>query len=899
MSEQLISTPAVFGENQNFLLERELGRGGMGGVYLGRDKMLDRTVAVKVMLKEFGSDSEFVEKFKKEAQAAARLIHPNIAQIYSYGISEGMPYIAMELASGGSLYSLMNAMPGKTDIQRTLKICQQVAQALQCASDQGFVHGDVKPENILLDANGNAKLVDFGLAAMQKDTEEIWGTPYYIAPEKVKKEPLDFRADMYSLGGTLYHALTGVAPFEGSDSVAVVKKRFDSTPRKPSEIRPEISPAIDMLVMKMLAFDRNDRFPSFEALLHTFKDVLASGLTQSIPSVPSPQKSAPAAAGGKRVVMRNGRRVMMRGRVQGKIADKVSIKSPISPDTEAPEEKENNDDEENEGSLGAKVALIVVGVILLIAGIAGGLVWYVHHSKVVEEREASARIESTITKAKAAIEDMRTKIEKTNLDLQTSSQKTLEECEKFTKDISDILPEYADRFKPPLPAELIKAIESTNPPPAVVEAPKADTNAAPATAQADAATQEKPKSIGERAKAVGLEVPKETDKASPEYQDFLAKLKEAEESAAAKKEDVAAEEKQEEVEEKVEAPKSEFEKKKETLVNDSLTDIHEIWNRTYKCQEGAIYIGVKARKMLEECDLSLAMVTNTDRVAISRTLGEKTVSIKSSYDELVGSKDVENLRKGMSFIKSKGRSMIRKIRNSLSNLKREENRRLELLQQEQEEKERQAKAEADRLALVAAECESIKERFLAIVSQGCFRQLDWDSAYRMLRDTSSSFKTPEGELAAKAAAHTVDMMKSVQDIFIKNAKGHVFRGALRGATIVELNKKDIMILKPNSKQKQRIQWQKFYADYPGNLNELINQYIVKGRQTSKLNLKEWADAMLGSALTMKLVCPEVNGALQRAMQLAKEVISQYPDYLKAAKLVFPEMTADDAAEAGE
>ena len=213
MSEQLIKTPGLFGENQNFLLERELGRGGMGGVYLGRDKMLDRTVAVKVMLKEFGSDAEFVEKFKKEAQAAAKLIRPNIAQIYSYGISDGMPYIAMELASGGSLFSLMNASSGKIDIQRTLKICQQVAQALQCASDQGLVHGDVKPENILFDANGNAKLVDFGLAAMQKDTEEIWGTPYYIAPEKVKKEVIDFRADMYSLGGTIYHALTGTAPF--------------------------------------------------------------------------------------------------------------------------------------------------------------------------------------------------------------------------------------------------------------------------------------------------------------------------------------------------------------------------------------------------------------------------------------------------------------------------------------------------------------------------------------------------------------------------------------------------------------------------------------------------------------------------------------------------------------
>ena len=240
MSEPLIQTPGVFGENENFLLERELGTGGMGGVYMGRDKMLDRPVAVKVMLKEYGDDPEFVEKFKKEAQSVARLIHPNIAQIYSYGICNGMPYMAMELVTGGSLYSIMNASKGKTDVTRVIKICQQVAQALQCASDQGYVHGDVKPENILLDANGNAKLVDFGLAAMQKDTSEIWGTPYYISPEKVKKELVDFRADMYSLGGTLYHALTGVAPFEGEDSIAVIKKRFEAPPKKPSEVRADL-----------------------------------------------------------------------------------------------------------------------------------------------------------------------------------------------------------------------------------------------------------------------------------------------------------------------------------------------------------------------------------------------------------------------------------------------------------------------------------------------------------------------------------------------------------------------------------------------------------------------------------------------------------------------------------
>ena len=163
MSEQLIQTPGTFGENGNFLLERELGAGGMGGVYMGRDKLLDRPVAVKVMLREFGSDPEFVEKFNKEAQAAAKLIHPNIAQIYSYGISDGMPYMAMELVTGGSLWGLMKSNPGQTDIQRVIKICQQVAQALLCSSDQGYVHGDIKPENILLDANGNVRTKNPGL----------------------------------------------------------------------------------------------------------------------------------------------------------------------------------------------------------------------------------------------------------------------------------------------------------------------------------------------------------------------------------------------------------------------------------------------------------------------------------------------------------------------------------------------------------------------------------------------------------------------------------------------------------------------------------------------------------------------------------------------------------------
>ena len=165
--EQMIPTPSDFG---HFLLQRELGHGGMGGVYLAHDKMLDRQVGIKVMLKSLGDDPAFVERFQREAQAAARLNHPNIAQIYSFGKENGMPYIAMELVSGGSLDKEMEQNPGTLDPVHVMRVGQQLADALALAADQGLVHGDVKPENVLYDADGNAKLVDFGLAAMQRVT---------------------------------------------------------------------------------------------------------------------------------------------------------------------------------------------------------------------------------------------------------------------------------------------------------------------------------------------------------------------------------------------------------------------------------------------------------------------------------------------------------------------------------------------------------------------------------------------------------------------------------------------------------------------------------------------------------------------------------------------------------
>ena len=532
MSEQLIQTPGVFGENGNFLLERELGTGGMGGVYMGRDKMLDRPVAVKVMLKEFGSDPEFVEKFKREAQSAAKLIHPNIAQVYSYGICDGMPYMAMELAAGGSLFTIMNANPGKADVARVIKICQQVAQALQCASDQGFVHGDVKPENILLDSNGNAKLVDFGLAGMQTDTDEIWGTPYYIAPEKVKKEPVDFRTDMYSLGGTLYHALTGVAPFEGTDSIAVVKKRFESTPKKPSEIRPELTPAIDNLVMTMLALNKEDRYPSFEALLEAFKTVLTTGLTASLPR-PTAAAAAvakkPVTAGGRRLTTVRGRRMTTMKRPGTTIKKKLEGEEGevgVLEDVERPVSSE--DEEEEGGSLGLKVFGVIIGAILLIGGVIGGLIWYQVADKKSRTAEERSQIVSGIEKARGAIGDTVANATKFADEFDAFAARAIDECQKPTDALKKILPEDQGALLNPGPTkELLDAIASTNETPKDASAPAAtNVTAAVATTNAnDKAASVAPAAAASKLPQFRPPTEDEKDPASPEGEKYLADKK--------------------------------------------------------------------------------------------------------------------------------------------------------------------------------------------------------------------------------------------------------------------------------------------------------------------------------------------------------------------------------------
>ncbi|MBQ3672516.1 MAG: protein kinase [Kiritimatiellae bacterium] len=900
--EQLIKTPGLFGDNGNFMLERELGRGGMGGVYMGRDKMLDRPVAVKVMLKEYGSDPEFVEKFKREAQAVARLIHPNIAQVYSYGFSEGMPYIAMELVAGGSLEGLMKTKGKDIDIPRVMKICEQVAQALRCAADQGLVHGDVKPENVLLDSNGNAKLVDFGLAAMQKDTDEIWGTPFYIAPEKVKKQPVDYRADMYALGGTLYHALTGVPPFDGEDAIAVVKKRFAGPPKKPSELRPEISPQIDALVMTMLAEDPKDRFPSFEALLEEFKKVMATGLstTSPIPAAAAPAEAKPAGTTttrtGKKLVMKK-KGFKVKTATSAAAAEDGGDVPPLEDGSaEGAEEqpkKKTDDDEEEGGSLGLKVVVVVVGVVALIGAVVGGLVWYqVAHARA-EERERQAQIARGFSDAKTALKNTREKAVAFAENFETFASEAVADCQRATDQFRKILSDrysqsVLDQLKPAPTAELLEAIASTN-----ASAPAVEIDASQLPPGMDAATASNmvaavSGAMTQMAEAMAGAMTQMAGEMAGAMTQAVA------EGAAAAAEPAAAES-------AAEAPKVDADGKS-TEPPAAVADINGLWEKAYQCQACAIRIGKSVKELLADIDQALT-VTGDDKETMDRLVARNN-ELKDRYEVIKGSKDVETVQKNKGIINGRSKKLIDQTARRLREEAAQAAREAEKKAREEAERQRLAEQAAAREAKVKEEVEGAKAKFEGIAAGRTFALLDWKSAKRQLEIAKGACETPEGELAYKLEIRKVAAMESVQTVLGRNLKNYTFtKGKLKGCTVTKTTASSLYFTKKAGGKDTELSWIKFYRDQHTSFNEVLNKFIKNGRVNGnpKLNLKDWGEAMIGAALTMRLVCSDDPSAAAFGDVLIKDAVKAYPNLIKQAKEVFPdidfgEVAAEAAAE---
>ena len=253
-----------------YLIIRKLGSGGMANVYLAMDQELGRRVAIKILDDRHARDDQFVERFRREAQNAAGLSHPNIVSIYDRGDSEGTYYIAMEHVEGRTLKELLVAR-GPSPLGIAIDYTRQILSALRFAHRNGIVHRDIKPHNVIVDGEGRVKVMDFGIAragAASQMTEagSIIGTAQYLSPEQARGAPVDQTSDLYSTGIVLYELLTGSVPFTGETPVEIAMKHLSQAPVPPSTHRPEVPRDLDYVVLRALAKDPAGRYHSAEEM---------------------------------------------------------------------------------------------------------------------------------------------------------------------------------------------------------------------------------------------------------------------------------------------------------------------------------------------------------------------------------------------------------------------------------------------------------------------------------------------------------------------------------------------------------------------------------------------------------------------------------------------------------
>lgn len=937
--ETILNPPCEFGR---FIVERELGHGGMGGVFLARDKMLDRQVALKVMLKSLGADPQFLERFKREAQAAARLIHPAIAQIYSYDIVDGQPYIAMEMAGGGSLLRLMEVHGKNIDPTRVMRICKQVAEGLSCAADQGLVHGDIKPENILFDATGAAKIVDFGLAGMQDDNsgDEIWGTPYYIAPEKVRKGATDFRVDMYSLGATIYHALVGVAPFEGSDPNEVVKARFLADAKPPSEIRPGLPKALDSVILKMMAREVIDRYPTWETCIGDINKVLAAGIVidESIAakaelSRQNPSESAgadeadsganatPSASvrtGGRKLVMKGRRKMVMKRRPASAATPEAAggegrtgVTAPNAID-QAGAETGGIDNSAREGgkqmTIGRMIMLGVIAIVAILAVAAGGIVWYVSASRAAEVQKRTELLKAKATEAREAIKTT-LKSSRDFADevagLRAKSEKQVKEAsDKFlamldpevrdvcrpvmippaTKDYTDAVA-YSNKVAAKM-AEVASALDKSVPPAsAKPEASVVSDTNAPAATPAPASTNAPAAANAPAAKAAvpvktGDGKASEKEKGKPD-----GKKAEPAKADAAKAESPAEEPKVEE---------------KKVAYPPQLKAFQQLWTDLWTIR--AAEIRVNACMALIAFKASSSEKIKVVDVASAEKLAKFTSDLVEEFEAMKAQKVIEQALRKSGAIRQKTPDLLAITKQQIDRARaRVAKLAAEKAAAEAAEAARQKAAE-EYNAKVVAETAKAQEKYEALAARE-LKRLDWDYAMRQMGDLTNGFEklTREGTQAVADQIHKIRCMQMLQRHFIKKGKDFTFTMGRypRGTKIAATSADQITLQRPTPKKRSlkdrpvtpppdKMNWRKFYFEQPGMLNNLIIG-LVQDRSAARVGLKEWSNLMFGSALTMSTLFPDEPTVPARVEELVNKAVEDFDSCRKLAERLFPKV----------
>ena len=293
-----------------YRIERKLGAGAMGTVVLARQLSLDRLVAIKLLPKKFATDAQYIDRFFKEGKAAARLNDPNIVAAYDVGRAPaGEYFFVMEYVDGDTVFDRIQAKRRIAEPE-ALHIARQAASALRHAHDKGFIHRDVKPKNLMINKGGVVKLADLGLARAGNDsdaaTEEkgkIFGTPYYISPEQIRAREVTPATDIYGLGATLYHMVTGRVPFEGTSPKEVMQRHLRDPLTPPDQLVPELSNGLSMIIEMMMAKDSRERYHSAADLIEDLERVAAGDApVHARPKLDAPIYGAPAEQDGAQPV---------------------------------------------------------------------------------------------------------------------------------------------------------------------------------------------------------------------------------------------------------------------------------------------------------------------------------------------------------------------------------------------------------------------------------------------------------------------------------------------------------------------------------------------------------------------------------------------------------------------
>jgi serine/threonine protein kinase len=820
--------PARFG---NFILLQVLGMGGMGAVYRARDEALNREVAIKVMQKHLGEDPAFIENFQREAQSAAKLNHPNIAQIYSFGQALGQPYIVMELLSGGSLDRLM-ADQGPLDPAVVMHIGQQIAEGLREAAEAGLVHGDVKPENILFDNDKNAKLLDFGLAAMNKSpTAEIWGTPFYIPPEKVKKQPTDFRSDIYSLGATLYHAIAGVPPFDGTDVTAVVKARFLTDPSPLRSLRGSVVPEeVDGIILRMMEKEPSKRFPTYGSLLSDMRRFLSKA---------GPVNMAPPS----KKIMIKGKRPKAPAVETGQLASAVVSESKKKPKftLSKPDQQEEapsmNKLEEEFAEIAAqkKKARKMVG--LIVGGIFAAITLI-----VVSILLAYARIDSNKKqREKVAIE----KVQEAS---RAAIVKAITEARKFVSYIKESEPQalkYANDAKGVLVSALGEEVRSG----VVPQEPEynvpvfgEEAEVSPSTGVATAATTNANKVVdGATNKVVDVATPK-----------------------VEKKETVAPKKPQplQLVDEGNEELKTKY---------PVVKTVRGMYMEAYRVKYAMLLANAMFAE-IEKLSVRAEKLTAAEKAEELRTLAN---TISEKVKTMGYTKELTEVARNVSGLKKTLDSVRAEVSSLLAFKRLEEIEKAKNQKREAEEAVKRKEAE-ELVAKAKVECEKIGA--VEATNIALLKALQFREAMRNLNTMAGEVTTKGGTDAMDIAKERVRRIEEAIKYVLNKAQGYK---SPKGWVIEAVDTKTLTV------SSKKLAWADIFNTRMEVVNELFNALVLDPAMTKDMRVRERTRLEVGTAICLWMYYRDVATAVERAKQIATKASQDFPSDAELTKQLMP------------